>query len=104
MRYSLIAEDSKTIIMTRDMTLETFEVNKKFKHGELLELEDMRAYAICNGEKWKVSDIFEALQIEVPDKCKWWIKQNDYELVRGVVFDCFNTPNKNIELLKIDWL
>ena len=28
----------------------------------------------------------------------------DYELVRGVVFDCFNTPNKNIELLKIDWL
>ena len=34
MRYSIIAEDSKTIIMTRYITLDTFEVNKKFKYGE----------------------------------------------------------------------
>ena len=98
MRYSIIAEDSKTIIMTKYITLDTFEVSKKFKYGELLELEKIITDAICNGEKWKVSDIFEALKIEVPDKCKWWIKQNDYELVSGVVFECFNTPNKNIEL------
>lgn len=104
MRYSIIAEDSKTIIMTRYITLDTFEVNNKFKYGELLELENIITDAIRNGKKWKVSDIFEALKIEVPDKCKWWIKQNDYELVSGVVFECFNTPNKNIELLKIDWL
>lgn len=104
MRYSIIAEDSKTIIMTRYITLDTFEVSKKFKYGELLELEKIITDAIRNGEKWKVSDIFEALKIEVPDKGKWWIKQNDYELVSGVVFECFNTPNKNIELLKIDWL
>ena len=104
MRYRIIAEDSKTIIMTRYITLDTFEVNNKFKYGELLELENIITDAIRKGKKWKVSDIFEALKIEVPDKCKWWIKQNDYELVSGVVFECFNTPNKNIELLKIDWL
>ena len=86
MRYSIISEDSKTIIMTRYITLDTFEVSKKFKYGELLELEKIITDAIRNGEKWKVSDIFEALKIEVPDKCKWWIKQNDYELVSGVVF------------------
>ena len=34
MRYSIIAEDSKTIIMTRYITLDTFEVSKKFKYGE----------------------------------------------------------------------
>ena len=79
MRYSIIAEDSKTIIMTRYITLDTFEVNKKFKYGELLELEKIITDAIRNGEKWKVSDIFETLKIEIPDKCKWWIKQNDYE-------------------------
>ena len=32
MRYSIIAEDSKTIIMTKYITLDIFEVNKKFKH------------------------------------------------------------------------
>lgn len=102
MRYSIIAEDTKTIIMTGYITLDAFEVNKKFKHEELIRLEELINRQIMNGVKLKASDIFKVLNIEVPDK--WFFKQNDYELVKGVVFEWFHMAKRDTDVLKIDWL
>lgn len=104
MRYSIIAEDSKTIINTRYVNLDPFEVNKEFKIEELMKIEQTINLNVLNGGEYRVYDIFRLLDIKLPDKDKRWIKQHDYKLVKGVVFELFNTSKHNIKMLSIDWL